>query len=46
MDNHQTRLSAKHLSDKQLLEAWNATDGNGSVAEVLLAEIEKRSLDT
>lgn len=33
------------LSDEGLLAAYQTTDGTGPIAELLLAEIERRDLD-
>ena len=33
------------LSDRELVRAWQSTDGTGALAEALIAEIERRGLD-
>lgn len=38
-------IDAARLSDRELVRAWQSTDGTGALAEALIAEIERRELD-
>lgn len=43
--SEEVTIDVAQLSDRELVRAWQATDGTGALAEALIAEIERRGLD-